>query len=74
MVMKSNDTFTAMEQKWNEFSENHKEFNEKSNKQAAKRARLSINELKKFVTAYRKLNNEDCKGIKKVKKEKKTKV
>ena len=53
-----------MENLWKEFSENHTIYETKGTKAAAGRARKAIGELKKLVTAYKKLNMEHVKGSK----------
>jgi hypothetical protein len=55
---------TEMENLWKEFSENHEVFVAKENKAAAARARKAINELKKYVTAYKKASVEHVKSTK----------
>lgn len=64
--MEETNVFTLkakMESLWNEFSENHDVYAEKSTKAAAARARKAINELKKLVTEYKKLNMDHVKSI-----------
>ena len=56
------ESFADIEALWNEFSENHKKYEEKGNKAAAGRARKAINELKKHVTGYKKASVEHAKS------------
>jgi len=51
-----------MQTLWNEFSENHSTYEDKGTKAAAARARKAIQELKKQITLYKKLNMEHVKA------------
>jgi hypothetical protein len=55
------ELYTEMESLWETFKSNHATFAEKENKAAAGRARKAINELKKYVTAYKKASVESTK-------------
>jgi len=57
--MSTVDLYTTLDGLWEEFQENHRKFNEKSNKAAAQRARKSLGEIKKLVTEYRKASVEE---------------
>ena len=61
MDSKCNAEFLKMKALWDAFVVDHTEFAEKQNKQAAKRARLGINDLKKLIRDYRKFSVEECK-------------
>ena len=60
--MSSIELYTKMKDFWNSFEDNHAKFTEKGNKAAATRARKSIGELKKIVSAYRKVSVLESKG------------
>ena len=47
--MSTVDLYTTLDGLWEEFQENHRKFNEKSNKAAAQRARKSLGEIKKLL-------------------------
>lgn len=55
------EIYSEMEQLWDSFATNHAIYAEKENKSAAGRARKTINELKKHITAYRKASVESTK-------------
>jgi hypothetical protein len=55
------EIYTEIEVLWESFKSNHATFVEKENKSAAGRARKAINELKKYVTAYKKASVESTK-------------
>jgi hypothetical protein len=58
------ELYTKISSAFYEFEENHQKF-QKGNKSAGARARKSIGEIKKQVTAYRKQSVEIAKTIKK---------
>ena len=59
--MSTVDLYTTLDALWETFQENHRKYNEKSNKAAAQRARKSLGDIKKLVTEYRKASVEECK-------------
>lgn len=63
MGSKSTELFDQMKKIWDAFVVDHTEFAEKQNKQAGKRARMGINDLKKLVRDYRKTSVEECKQM-----------
>ena len=46
---------------WEDFQENHRNFSEKGNKSAGGRARKAVGEIKKLVTDYRKASVTESK-------------
>lgn len=59
--MSTVDLYTSLTGLWVTFQENHTKYNEKGNKAAAQRARKSLGDIKKLVTAYRQASVEECK-------------
>ena len=59
--MSTVDLYSSLDNLWETFQENHRKHNEKGNKAAAQRARISLGEIKKLVTDYRKASVEECK-------------
>ena len=59
--METKDIYTAMNDHWTTFQENHDKFTVTGNKAAATRARKSVGELKKLVTSYRKCSVSETK-------------
>ena len=60
--MESDKLFESMKELWQTFEENHTSFKEKGNKAAGGRARKSIGEIKKLVTAYRQTSVSESKS------------
>ena len=58
----SNKLYESMNNLWEEFQENHRSFSSKGNKAAGTRARKSIGEIKKLVTAYRQASVSESKS------------
>jgi len=53
--------FDELQVHWSDFETNHSQAIEKGNKQAAKRARAAIGEIKKKITDYKKASVIDFK-------------
>ena len=51
--MSTENLYNELNNLWEDFQENHRDFSEKGNKAAGGRARKSIGEIKKLVTSYR---------------------
>ena len=51
--MSTENLYTELNDLWENFQENHRDFSSKGNKAAGGRARKSIGEIKKLVTSYR---------------------
>jgi len=62
-VKTTKELFDEMKAAWTAFEENHLAFESKGNKSAASRARKSLGELKKSVTAYRKQSVTEVKEL-----------
>ncbi len=58
----SNELYEQIESAFEDFQENHKKFVGKGNKAAGGRARKSIGEIKKLVTAYRQASVAESKS------------
>ena len=58
----SNELYEQIEECFEDFQSNHKTFVEKGNKAAGGRARKSIGEIKKLVTAYRQASVTESKS------------
>ena len=58
----SNELYEKIEAAFEDFQENHKKFVGKGNKAAGGRARKSIGEIKKLVTAYRQASVAESKS------------
>ena len=58
----SNELYEQLEELFEDFQHNHKTFSEKGNKAAGGRARKSIGEIKKLVTAYRQTSVSESKS------------
>jgi len=59
--MSTKDLFSAMNDHWTAFQENHEKYAASGNKAAGTRARKSVGELKKLVTEYRKASVSESK-------------
>ena len=57
----TNELYEQIEELFEDFQHNHKTFTEKGNKSAGGRARKSIGEIKKLVTAYRQTSVSESK-------------
>ena len=58
----SNELYEKIEAAFEDFQENHKKFVSKGVKAAGSRARKSIGEIKKMVTAYRQASVSESKS------------
>ena len=58
----TNELYETLNNLWEDFQENHRNFSEKGNKSAGGRARKSIGEIKKLVTDYRKASVTESKS------------
>ena len=58
----SNELYEQIEAAFEDFQENHKKFVNKGVKAAGSRARKSIGEIKKMVTAYRQASVTESKS------------
>ena len=58
----TNELYETMNNLWEDFQENHRNFTEKGNKAAGGRARKAIGEIKKLVTDYRKASVSESKS------------
>ena len=52
-MAKTDRVYDELVEFWEQFQENHRNFDEKGNKSAARRARKAIGSIKKLVTEYR---------------------
>ena len=57
----TNELYEQIEELFEDFQANHRTFAEKGNKAAGGRARKSIGEIKKLVTAYRQTSVSESK-------------
>ena len=57
----SNELYNTINDLFEDFQENHRDFASKGNKAAGGRARKSIGEIKKLVTDYRKASISESK-------------
>ena len=60
--MSTTELYETLNNLWEDFQENHRSFTEKGNKAAGGRARKSIGEIKKLVTAYRQTSVSESKS------------
>ena len=58
----SNEIYNTINDLFETFQENHRDFTSKGNKAAGGRARKSIGEIKKLVTGYRKASISESKS------------
>jgi|TARA_R100001443_G_scaffold74173_1_gene81985 hypothetical protein len=58
----SNELYESIEAAFEDFQENHKKFVSKGVKAAGTRARKSLGEIKKMVTAYRQASVSESKS------------
>ena len=58
----TNELYDTITDLFEEFQENHRDFTSKGNKAAGGRARKSIGEIKKMVTAYRQASVSESKS------------
>ena len=58
----TNELYEQIEELFEDFQANHRTFAEKGNKAAGGRARKSIGEIKKLVTAYRQTSVSESKS------------
>ena len=57
----TNELYDTINDLFEDFQENHRDFSSKGNKAAGGRARKSIGEIKKLVTAYRQTSVSESK-------------
>jgi len=60
--MTTESLYNQLNDLWEDFQENHRDFTSKGNKSAGGRARKSIGEIKKLVTGYRKASISESKS------------
>ena len=60
--MSTESLYNQLNDLWEDFQENHRDFSSKGNKSAGGRARKSIGEIKKLVTGYRKASISESKS------------
>jgi len=60
--MSTENLYNELNDLFETFQENHRDFSSKGNKAAGGRARKSIGEIKKLVTVYRKASIEESKS------------
>ena len=60
--MSTDKLYSEIKELFEQFEENHSIFSEKGNKAAGGRARKSIGEIKKMVTAYRQASVSESKS------------
>ena len=60
--MSTENLYNQLNNLWEDFQENHRDFSSKGNKAAGGRARKSIGEIKKLVTDYRKASVSESKS------------
>ena len=60
--MSTENLYNQLNDLWEDFQENHRDFSSKGNKSAGGRARKSIGEIKKLVTGYRKASISESKS------------
>ena len=58
----TNDLYDTINNLFEEFQENHRDFSSKGNKAAGGRARKAIGEIKKLVTGYRQASVSESKS------------
>ena len=59
--MSTENLYDQLNNLWEDFQENHRDFSSRGNKSAGGRARKSIGEIKKLVTDYRKASISESK-------------
>ena len=59
--MSTENLYTELNDLWENFQENHRDFTSKGNKSAGGRARKSLGEIKKLVTGYRQASVSESK-------------
>ena len=59
--MSTENLYNQLNDLWEDFQKNHRDFSSKGNKSAGGRARKSIGEIKKLVTGYRKASISESK-------------
>ena len=59
--MSTENLYNQLNDLWEDFQENHRDFTSKGNKSAGGRARKSIGEIKKLVTGYRQASVSESK-------------
>ena len=57
----TSELYNELNDLWENFQENHRDFSSKGNKAAGGRARKSIGEIKKLVTSYRQASVSESK-------------
>ena len=60
--MSTKELYDELNDLWENFQENHRDFSSKGNKAAGGRARKAIGEIKKLVTAYRQASVTESKS------------
>ena len=61
-MAKTDRVYDELVEFWEQFQENHRNFDEKGNKSAARRARKAIGSIKKLVTSYRQASVAESKS------------
>ena len=59
--MSTENLYNELNNLWEDFQENHRDFSSKGNKSAGGRARKAIGEIKKLVTGYRQASVSESK-------------
>ena len=59
--MSTENLYNTLNNLWEDFQENHRDFSSKGNKAAGGRARKSLGEIKKLVTSYRQTSVSESK-------------
>ena len=59
--MSTENLYNELNNLWENFQENHRDFESKGNKAAGGRARKSLGEIKKLVTGYRQASVSESK-------------
>ena len=59
--MSTENLYIELNNLWEDFQENHRDFESKGNKAAGGRARKSLGEIKKLVTGYRQASVSESK-------------
>ncbi len=60
--MTTESLYNQLNDLWEDFQENHRDFTSKGNKAAGGRARKSLGEIKKLVTSYRQASVSEAKS------------
>ena len=60
--MSTENLYTELNNLWEDFQENHRDFSSKGNKADGGRARKAVGEVKKLVTAYRQASVTESKS------------